>query len=34
MIAPIDGDWAYPPPYDDLLAALARERLHNPWWTT
>ena len=23
-----------PPPYDALLAALARERLHNPWWTT
>ena len=22
------------PSYDDLLAALARERLHNPWWTT
>ena len=23
-----------PPSYDDLMAALARERLHNPWWTT
>lgn len=23
-----------PPSHDDLLAALARERLHNPWWTT
>ena len=45
MIAPIDGDWAYPneqpdewsrsyATHDDLLAALARERLHNPWWTT
>lgn len=22
------------PSYDDLLAALARERLHNPWWTS
>ena len=23
-----------PPSHDDLLAALARERLHNPWWTS
>ena len=23
-----------PPSYDDLMAALARERLHNPWWTS
>ena len=22
------------PSYDDILAALARERLHNPWWTS
>lgn len=22
------------PTRDALLAALARERLHNPWWTT